>query len=243
MHKSKYPVVFGIYSIRYALLLLGLMVVSTGLIVVSIPRWRQRLLQRPERVFSRRQAWVLVISGWVALLVSFVLLWLLLPANDVRKLTIIFVMILVVFFSAALLRVIRSERIIFQIRAYKFYFVTMFLVFITLVVIFHGKLPAFNTVDEIFITGTSWKQINDPEQFISLVPDRNYQTWFNFLANWPVLGIYLKFFGVGILQARFFLPNRSMDIITIYLYCYTKQVWRYCCFCSSRFRSARTDSF
>ena len=180
------------------------MVVSTGLIVVSIPRWRQRLLQRPERVFSRRQAWVLVISGWLTLLVSFVLLWLLLPANEVRKLTIISVMILVVFFSAALLRVIRTERIIFQIRTYKFYFVTMVLVFVTLVVIFHGKVPIFIAFDEIWPIGTSWKQINDPEQFISLVPDRNFKTWFNFPANWPILGIYLKFFGVGIFQARFF---------------------------------------
>ena len=69
-HNSKYPVVLGLYSVRYALVLSGLLMVSTGLLVLSVSRWRARFAQGPARAVSRRQAWGLALAGWLALPLS-----------------------------------------------------------------------------------------------------------------------------------------------------------------------------
>ena len=104
-HNSKYPVVLGLYSVRYALVLSGLLVVSTGLLVLSVPRWRARFAQGPARTVSRRQAWGLTLAGWLALPLSFMLLRLVLPANDDRALvTVSFLLMVEVAVMAGLLR-------------------------------------------------------------------------------------------------------------------------------------------
>ena len=102
-HRSKYPVMLGLYSARYALVLFGLLAISTGLLTFSVPRWRARFAQRPARTVSRRQAWGLMLASWLALPLSFVLLWSSLPPHQDRPLVTAFFLMFEVVFVAGLI--------------------------------------------------------------------------------------------------------------------------------------------
>lgn len=204
MHQSKYPVFLGLYSTRYALILLGLILVSAGLISFSLPGWRARLAQRSVRTASRRQAWVLMFAGWLALPVSFGLLRMVLPANDDRDLTIAFVLVVEVAVMVGVLWWTRAAERVIRVQRPTRFLVGLTAIAYVLIVLFHGKVPPVTFFDEVWSVGTAWKQYNDLSNFTSISPDRNADTWFNFPAFLPVAGAYMKLFGVGILQARFF---------------------------------------
>ena len=202
-HNSKYPVVLGLYSVRYALVLSGLLVVSTGLLVLSVPRWRARFAQGPARTVSRRQAWGLALAGWLALPLSFVLLRMVLPANDDRDLLISFGLVgLALTFAAALWWGGRGYDLSLNLSLYWL----VVLVGIQLVVVSFaiGRAPYIKLAGEVWNLGSGVKQFHDLNSFVSISPDRNVNTWMHFFATWPLLGAYQKVFGVGILQARFF---------------------------------------
>ena len=202
-HQSKHPVFFGVYSIRYALLLLGLMVISTGLMLVSIHRWRQRLLQRPERVVPRRLAWALVIGGWVALLVSYVSLSLFFPDNENHYLITSFGVITVATSFGILLW--RNGFIQESGLKVNRYWIIAVLIFQTVIVaLFISRVPYIKLAGEVWGLGSAYKQFHDVSSFISIWPERNAHTWMHFFATWPFLGAYQALFGVGMLQARFF---------------------------------------
>ena len=203
-HNSKYPVVLGLYSVRYALVLSGLLVVSTGLLVLSVPRWRARFAQGPARTVSRRQAWGLALAGWLALPLSFMLLRLVLPANDDRALTVSFLLMVEVAVMAGLLRWCGVGKHRLELR--RLWLPVLGLVFVQMLIAlyFHGSLPNYRLIDEIYVVGTAWKQAYEPSVFVNISADRNAQTWANFSLLWPLAGIYMRVFGVGWLQARAF---------------------------------------
>ena len=203
-HQSKHPVVFGIYSIRYALLLLGVVVVSTCLIVVSIPRLRQRLLRRPERVVPRRLAWALVIGGWVALLVSFVLLRTVLPIREENELTTSFILLSELAVMGGIFWRLGLGELRLSHHWLNWSIPIFILIMIPVLTVFHGRLPEYRLVDELLVSGTAWKQAHEPSAFVNLTADRNAQTWANFSMLWPVVGLYMRLFGAGWVQARAF---------------------------------------
>ena len=206
-HKSKYPVVLGLYSARYALVLFGLLAVSTGLLTFSVPRWRARFAQRPARTVSRRQAWVLMLASWLALPLSFMLLWSILPPHQDRPLVTAFFLMFEVLVVAGLLWWSGVGQHGFRFQRPAFWLFVLFGVQIILLALLSGKVPDYNqsgTFDEVWPIGSAWKQIHDIDAFHSLSPDRSRHTWFNFPAIWPISGIYFKLFGVGLLQGRFF---------------------------------------
>ena len=207
-HRSKYPVMLGLYSARYALVLFGLLAVSTGLLTFSVPRWRARFAQRPARTVSRRQAWVLMLASWLALPLSFVLLWSILPPHQDRPLVTAFFLMFEVVFVAGLLWWSGVGQQGFRFHRPAFWLFVLFGVQIILLALLSGKVPdtphSGSFFDEIWPVGSAWKQIHDIDAFHSLSPDRNSHTWFHFSAIWPISGIYFKVFGVGLLQGRFF---------------------------------------
>lgn len=180
------------------------MVVSTGLIVVSIPRWRQRLLQRPERVVSRRLAWVLVTLGWLMLLVSFVLLHTVLPKHEEFELIIGFILLTELALVGVIYWWLGLGELRLSQRCLNWQIPIFISIMIPVLIAFHGKLPDYQLVDEIFVSGTAWKQAHDPFSLINISADRNAQTWANFSMLWPLAGFYMKVFGAGWLQARAF---------------------------------------
>ena len=60
-------------------------------------------MERPARAVSRRQAWVLMLTGWLALPLSFVLLWSILPPHQDRPLVTAFLLMFEVMIVAGLL--------------------------------------------------------------------------------------------------------------------------------------------
>ena len=203
-HNSKYPVVLGLYSVRYALVLSGLLAVSTGLLVLSVPRWRARFSQGPARTVSRRQAWGLALAGWLALPLSFMLMRLVLPANDDRALTVSFLLMVEVAVMAGLLRWCGVGKHRLELR--RLWLPVLGLVFVQMLIAlyFHGSLPNYRLIDETYVVGTAWKQAHEPSVFVNITADRNAQTWASFSLLWPLAGIYMRVFGVGWLQARAF---------------------------------------
>ena len=202
-HQSKYPKVFGLYFTRYALVLLGLLLISVGLIWVSFPQWRARLLQRPERVLPHRQAWALLVAGWLALPAGFLLLRMWLPDNENRNLLVSFGLIFIAFAMGMVLwrNGFRQDS---GVRADAIWLLVILFVQLAVVAIFNGRVPYVKPAGEVWNLGSGFKQFHDVTSFISISPDRNAQTWMHFFATWPFLGAYQELFGVGILQARFF---------------------------------------
>ena len=203
-HNSKYPVVLGLYSVRYALVLSGLLVVSTGLLVLSVPRWRARFSQGPARTVSRQQAWGLALAGWLALPLSFVLLRLVLPANDDRALTVSSLLMVEVAVMAGLLRWCGVGEHRLELRRPWLLVLGLVFVQILIVLYFHGSLPSYRLWDELFGAGSAWKQAHDLSNFTGISADRNAQTWANNSMIFPLAGYYMRFFGAGWLQARAF---------------------------------------
>ena len=179
------------------------MVVSTGLMVVSVARWRQRLLKRPERVVPRRLAWALVLGGWVAFLVSYVSLSLFFPDNENHYLITSFgVIIVATSFGILLWRngFIQES----GLKVNRYWIVAVLIFQSVIVAIFIGKVPYIKLAGEVWGLGSAYKQFHDVSSFISIWPERNAHTWMHFFAIWPFLGAYQTLFGVGIFQARFF---------------------------------------
>ena len=189
---------------RYALVLVGLLVVSTGLLIFSLPRWRARFAQRPARSVSRRQAWGLVLAGWLALPLSFVLLCVVLPQNDDRALTISFILICELIVVVALLWWSGAGDHWLELRWLKLLLPGLMFLQILIALYFHGNLPNYRLIDEVYVVGTAWKQAHEPSVFVNISADRNAQTWANFSLLWPLAGAYMRIFGAGWLQARAF---------------------------------------
>ena len=145
-----------------------------------------------------------MLASWLALPLSFVLLWSILPPHQDRPLVTAFLLIFEVVIVAGLLWWSGVAMQIILIRRPVFLLLAIIGIAIFSVILFHGKLPPLSFFDEIWTTGTAWKQFNDLERFISISPDWNANTWFNFSGISPITGAYMKLFGVGILQARFF---------------------------------------
>ncbi|MCY3947015.1 MAG: hypothetical protein OXF44_12120 [Anaerolineaceae bacterium] len=66
-----------------------------------------------------------------------------------------------------------------------------------------GLAPQVHRTGEFYPLIAGVRQSADIRSFI-MTPDRNADTWFNFFMLWPISGYYMRFFGVGIDQARFF---------------------------------------
>lgn len=67
-----------------------------------------------------------------------------------------------------------------------------------------GLAPQVHRQSDLLHLNLAVRQASDIRSFI-LTPDRNAETWFsNFQMVWPVAGHYMRLFGVGINQARFF---------------------------------------
>ena len=203
-HRSKYPVLFGLYSTRYAVMLLGLVVVSLGLMAVSVPRWRGRWLTEPDDTASPRLAWSILVFGWLSLPASFFSLRAILPAGENRDLLISFALIaLAVMFGLVLWR--RGFAVGSGLRPHLLWLTLLFAFQLLVVALVIGKVPYVNLTDELWYIGSAQKQFENVSRHVSFSPERNAQNWINMFVIWPVQGAYQAVFGVGILQARFFM--------------------------------------
>ena len=75
---------------------------------------------------------------------------------------------------------------------------------LALILLFHGQLPHPMEGDEYYEIANGVRQFQDPGRFITFVPHRNAATWFNFPAAWLLSGAWMRVFGAGLLQGRFF---------------------------------------
>lgn len=204
LHQSKNPAVLGRYSFPYSLALSGTLLASLFLLILSHSSWRNQLYKRRAQTTDKNIALYGIIVSWFVLPACYFFLRNVIPVNDDRVLTINFISIFVLVFIGGLFWWYRLGEIHFNQRWLFLVFPIYLLILFPLIVSQHGKIPDYRLIDEIFVSGTAWKQAHDPLSLINISPDRNAQTWANFSMLWPLAGFYMKVFGAGWLQARAF---------------------------------------
>ena len=173
---------------------------------------RGHRLHRPARQLTKRSAWLLLAVGVGVLPAFYLLLRTLLPENEFviplpfnndQALFTSLVLMSVLAGTLALLwwRGLWGARL--RVRASILVLVVL-AVQLVLILLFHGRLPHPMDGDEYFEIATGVRQFQDPERFISFVPHRNAATWFHFPAALALSGAWMRVFGVGLLQGRFF---------------------------------------
>lgn len=205
-HVSQAPTVLGRWSARHTFLLAlagGATLVAGAL---GVPAWRARLLRRPARAVTRRQAWGLLGGGLALLPVAAAALWWLLPLRQGGLSTVLLMLTVTGLTLPALLLLQRSgagEQAL-TLRRPRLWLLLLFAGCLLLVAAFIGRLPIPQIAAEIWSMAGGIRQFQDPRNFISLAPDRNAHTWFHFFAWWPLSGAWMQLFGAGFHQARFF---------------------------------------
>ena len=173
---------------------------------------RGHRLHRPARQLTKRSAWLLLAVGVGVLPAFYLLLRTLLPENEFviplpfnndRALLTSLVLMSVLAGTLALLWWRGLWGIRLRVRASILVLVVL-AVQLALILLFHGRLPHPMDGDEYFEIATGVRQFQDPERFISFVPHRNAATWFHFPAALALSGAWMRVFGVGLLQGRFF---------------------------------------
>ena len=169
-------------------------------------------MRRPARQLSKRSAWSLLAVCVGILPALYLLLRTLLPENEFviplpfnndRALFTSLVLMSVLAGTLALLwwRGLWGARL--RVRARVLMLVVLG-VQLALILLFHGQLPHPMEGDEYYEIANGIRQFQDPERFISFVPHRNAATWFNFPAALALSGAWMRVFGAGLLQGRFF---------------------------------------
>ena len=204
LHQSKNPAVLGRYSFPYSLALSGTLLASLFLLILGNSSWRNQLYKRRAQTTDKNKALYGIIVSWFVLPACYIFLRNVIPANDDRVLTINFVLIFVVVFIGGLFWWYRLGEIHFNQRWLFLVFPIYLLILLPLIIALHGKIPEYRLIDEMFFSGTAWKQAHDPFSLINISADRNAQTWANFSMLTPLAGFYMKVFGAGWLQARAF---------------------------------------
>ena len=185
---------------------LGFVATSTlALAMFSVPSWRARMLRRPSRPVTRRQAWTLVAGGLTLLPV----LHLLLRGPDAsrdRTLALFAGLSLAAVAALVLLLLWRSGAAAqtLPLRRPWLLLLLLFGVQLLLIAEFPGRVPQVYLIDESRYIATAMRQFHFPDRFVSLLPERNAATWLDFSAYWVPAGAWMSVFGAGIAQARFF---------------------------------------
>lgn len=205
LHTSQSADVLGRWSHEYAYLL-GL--TATGTLVVAafcVPDWRRRLLHRSAQPPSQRLIWALPTGGLLFLTLGYLALINLLPVEK-GGLTRVLVMLTLVGLSLPVLWLMHrrgaGHQPVFVSRPGIILALLLGLQLVQ-IVLWIGLAPQVHRSSELRILIAGVRQSADIRSFI-LTPDRNADTWFNFFMLWPVSGYYMRLFGVGINQARFF---------------------------------------
>ena len=205
LHTSQSAEVLGRWSYQYAYLLA---LVATGtllLAVFCVPDWRRGLLHRSTKPPSQRLFWALPTGGLLLLAVAWLALINLLPVAE-GGLTRVLVMITLSGLTLPVLWLMHRMGVAHQLVILrKPGALLLLLLGLQLIQVFLwiGLAPQVHRTGEFFPLIAGVRQSVDIRSFI-MTPDRNADTWFNFFMLWPVAGYYMRLFGVGIDQARFF---------------------------------------
>ncbi len=204
-HSSQTPTVLGRWSLPYAYLLLLLAAATLALGVFSVPAWRARLLHRSAEPASRRLAWTLLAGGLLLLPVAYLVLQALLPVEESSLLRALVMLTLSGLTLPVLWFMHRSGAGYLSVNLRRPRLLLTLLLGLQLLqaAAWIGQSPEVHRGSDLIILNSGVRQAADIYSFI-LSPERNADTWFNFAMLWPLSGMYMKIFGVGLNQARFF---------------------------------------
>ena len=202
---SETPEVLGRWSLRYTYLLA---LVATGTLALgafSVPAWRARLLRRSEQPASRRQAWALLAGGLLLLPVASLVLQALLPVQESSLMRALLILTLCGLTLPVLWLMHRSGAGYLPLQLRRPGLLLILLVGLQLlqVTMWIGLAPEVHRAGDLIVLNSGVRQAADISSFI-MSPERNSDTWFNFFMLWPLSGVYMRIFGVGVNQARFF---------------------------------------
>ncbi len=205
LHTSQSAEVLGRWSHEYAYLL-GLVTAGTLLLaVLSVPVWRRRLLRCSTQPPSQRLTRALPTGGLLLLVVCYLALINLLPVEK-GGFTRVLVMLTLGGLTLPVLWLMHRRGAGHQpvfIRRPGALLALLLGLQLFQIVLWIGLTPQVHRTGEFFPIIAGVRQSVDIRSFI-MTPDRNSDTWFNFFMLWPVSGYYMRLFGVGINQARFF---------------------------------------
>ncbi len=206
LRTSQDPVVLGRWSPSYSYLL-GLVGAATLVLAVfCVPDWRRRLLHRSEQSPPHRLTRTIMTGGLLFLIVAYLALINLLPVAE-GGLTRVLVMLTLCGLSLPVLLILHRSGAGYQTVTIRWPRMLLFLLLglqLIQIVLWIGLAPQVHRTGEFYPLVAGVRQSADIRSFI-MTPDRNAETWFNFFMLWPLSGYYMRLFGVGINQARFFI--------------------------------------
>ena len=202
---SETPEVLGRWSLRYAYLLALATTGTLLLLVLTVPAWRARLLRRSARPATRRQAWALLAGGLLLLPVASLVLQALLPVQESSLMRALFILTLCGLTLPVLWLMHRSGAgyLPLQLRRPGLLLILLLGLQLLQVTLWIGLAPEVHRAGDLIVLNSGVRQAADIRSFI-LSPERNSDTWFNFFMLWPLSGVYMRIFGVGVHQVRFF---------------------------------------
>lgn len=202
---SEEPVVLGRWSLNYAWLLALVAAGTTLLGVFSVPAWRARLLRHSAQPASRRQAWALVVGGTLLLPVVGLALhtWLPVQESSLMRALLLLTLAGLTLPVLWLLRRSGAGAYTLQVRRPGLWLALLVGVQLLQAALWVGVSPEVHRGGDLIVLNSGVRQGADLRSFI-MSPERNAETWFNFSMLWPLSGVYMQVFGVGVKQARFF---------------------------------------
>ena len=205
-HSSTEATVLGRWSARYAFLL-AFVTMATFLTALLInTSLRARIFRQNAVPLSRRQGWAMMAAGLAILPVLHHVLHAWLASNEDR------VIILFVSLSLASIAVVMlylfyrtgiANRSV-SLPDARLVLLLLAIAYLLLAAQYIGQVAVVAMSDESRRVGNGLRQFSSPQEFIMMDASRNADTWLYIWGFEPIYGAYMRVFGAGLLQVRFF---------------------------------------
>ena len=205
-HSSTEATVLGRWSSRYAFLL-AFVTMATFLTTLLInTSLRARIFRQNAVPLSRRQGWAMMAAGLAILPVLHHVLHTWLASNEDRVI-ILFVSLSLTSIAAVMLYLFYRTGIAnrsVSLPDARLVLLLLAIAYLLLAAQYIGQVPVVAMSDESRRVGNGLRQFSSPQEFIMLDASRNADTWLYIVGFEPIYGAYMRVFGAGLLQVRFF---------------------------------------
>ena len=205
-HSSTEATVLGRWSSRYAFLL-AFVTIATFLTALLInTSLRARIFRQNAVPLSKRQGWATMAAGLAILPVLHHVLHSWLASNEDRVI-ILFVSLSLASIAVVMLYLFHRTGIASKsvsLPDARLVLILLAVVYLLLAAQYIGQVPVVHFADEIRIVGNGLRLFSSPQEFVMVDASRTADTWLYILGFWPIYGAYMRVFGEGLLQLRFF---------------------------------------
>ncbi len=205
-HSSTEATVLGRWSSRYAFLL-AFVTIATFLTALLInTSLRARIFRQNAVPLSKRQGWAMMAAGLAILPVLHHVLHTWLASNEDRVI-ILFVSLSLTSIAAVMLYLFYRTGIANRsvtLPDARLVLLLLAVVYLLLAAQYIGQVPVVHFADETRRVGNGLRLFSSPQKFVMLDASRTADTWLYIPGLTPVYGAYMRVFGEGLLQLRFF---------------------------------------